>query len=130
MSKLGQKETVINTIISIKPSFQKGVDNALLVLSSTELESVKSIVTALIVGGTVEYSKDITNLSEVRSYARSMVMNHIKKAKELNGGHAYVAASVNGQNKTVRVKVATGPKGIDVSLLSEGLQEYVKSNLT
>lgn len=130
MSKLGQKEAVIQQVLAQIPTFQKYVDNAILVLSASQLEAVKSAVMYGILNGTIEYSKDITNTAEVRSYARSMVMNHLKKAKELNGGHGYVANTSNTGNpvsKTVRVKEKIAPKGVNVDLLPEELKDFVKS---
>lgn len=129
MSKLGQKEAVVNEVLAQLPSFQKGVDNAILVLSNAQLEVIKTRIQVGIASGTIEYSKDSSNAAEVRTYARSMVMNHLKKAKELNGGHAYVSAPSDGSKstKTVRVKEQTIPKGIDLALLPEELQEFVKT---
>ena len=130
MSKLGQKEAVINEIMAQLPTFVKHVDNALLKLSSAQLEAVKTAVGDGIISGNIEYSKDITKTTEVRSYARSMVMNHIKKAKELNGGNSYVSNPSSGGNassKTIRVKEARGPKGVELDLLPEELSEFVKN---
>src|ERR1041385_2293749 len=112
MSKIGQKEAVINEVIAQLPTFQKYVDNAILKLSSAQLEAVKDAVMTGILLGNVEYSKDVTNRSEVRTYARSMVMNHLKKAKELNGGCSYVPSSTGVSSsgpKTVRVKERIAP---------------------
>lgn len=127
MSKLGQKEAVINEIIAQVPTFQKYVDNALLVLTSAQLEAVKAAVGNGILAGTIEYSKDLTKTAEVRTYARSMVMNHLKKAKELNGGHSYVASSNKNEPKTIRVKEKVNPKGINLDLLPEELKAFAKS---
>ena len=129
MTKIGQKAAVIEEVLLFLPTFKVGTDNALLALSSADLESIKSSIQMRIMSGNIEYSKDPTNQNEVRTYARSMVMNHLKKAKELNGGHAYVAAPSNSPaaSKTVRVKDPKVPKGVDVSLLPEDLQEFVKT---
>ncbi len=139
MSKLGQKEAVVAEVIAQLPNFQKYVDNAILLLSNAQLEAVKSAVVSGIAAGTIEYSKDITNSAEVRTYGRSMVMNHLKKAKELNGGHVYKAVStgITGdidetgtstpQTRTVRSKVKIAPKGVNPDLLPEELKEFVKS---
>ena len=130
MSKLGQKEAVINEIMAQLPGFVKHVDNALLKLSSAQLEAVKTAIGSGIIAGNIEYSKDPTKTTEVRSYARSMVMNHIKKAKELNGGNSYVSnpsSSSNGSPKTVRVKEKLAPKGVNLDLLPEELAEFVKT---
>lgn len=130
MSKIGQKEAVVQQVIAQIPTFQKYIDNAILVLSAAQLEAVKSAVMSGILNGSIEYSKDITNVSEVRSYARSMVMNHLKKAKELNGGHSYVSntpSTSSSVSRTVRVKEKIAPKGVNPDLLPEELREYVKT---
>lgn len=130
MATLGQKEAVIAEVLAELPNFVKYQDNAILLLSSKQLETVKSSIYGGITTGVIEYSKDKTNLAEVRSYARSMVMNHLKKAKELNGGHSYISNS-NGtspsNSKTIRVKASVAPKGVNPDLLPEELKEYVKS---
>jgi hypothetical protein len=138
MSQISQKEAVIAEVIAQLPNFQKYVDNAILLLSNAQLEAVKSAVVTGIGVGLIEYSKDKTNSAEVRTYGRSMVMNHLKKAKELNGGHIYKAVStgVTGdvdetntsapQTRTVRSKVKIAPKGVNPDLLPEELKEFVK----
>lgn len=121
----GQKESVILEVMLHLPTFTKHVDNAILALSAADLESIKNNIQAQIAAGTIEYSKDKTNLAEVRSYARSMVMNHLKKAKELNGGHAFTKSPTTGT--TVRHKLKLAPKGVNPDLLPEELKEYVKT---
>lgn len=130
MSKIGQKEAVIASVKAQVPTFQVRVDNAILILSNAQLEAVKADVVAGIAGGTIEYSKDITNSAEVRTYGRSMVMNHIKKAKELNGGNSYVSATTSETDKSprsIRVKEKLAPKGVNPNLLPEELKEFVKT---
>lgn len=130
MSKLGQKEAVIAEVLLQLPTFQKYVDNAILLLSAAQLEHIKAAIQTGILLGNIEYSKDNTNGAEVRSYARSMVMNHLKKAKELNGGHSYVsnnASTSNSTPRTVRVKEKIAPKGVNPDLLPEDLKEFVKT---
>lgn len=129
---IGQKQAVIQAVQLALPGFVLGKDNAILLLSNADLETIKNSITNQILNGAVEYSKLLSNAAEVRTYARSMVMNHLKKAKELNGGHTYVSATSDGNKpaKTVRVKEVTGPKGVNLDLLPEELKEYVKTNLT
>lgn len=124
---MGQKEAVVAEVMAQIPTFRKNIDNALLLLSAAGLEQVKLRIQIGIQVGNIEYSKDPSNLAEVRPYARSMVMNHLKKAKELNGGNGYVSTTTNGQSKTVRVKEKIAPKGVNVDLLPEELKEYVKT---
>lgn len=128
MSKLGQKEAVIAEVMVHLPNFQQRVDNAILLLSSAQLEAIKASIGAGILSGNIEYSKDLTNTSEVRTYARSMVMNHLKKAKELNGGHSYVSnPSSSGVSTTKTVRVKDVPKGVNLDLIPEELKDFVKS---
>jgi hypothetical protein len=55
-------------------------------------------------------------------------MNHIKKAKELNGGYAYVSNTTTSSDKeVVRVKEDIAPKGVDLDLLPEELKEFAKT---
>ncbi len=127
---IGQKEAVVTEVMSNLPNFVKYKDNALLLLSSSQLEDVKKAIQTGITTGQIEYSKDPTNAAEVRSYARSMVMNHLKKAKELNGGHAYISnpsSSGASSSPVVRVKAKVAPKGVNPDLLTEELKEYVKT---
>lgn len=131
MSKIGQKEAVVAQVLLELPNFQKGVDNAILLLTNQQLENVKANVMNGIINGLVEYSKDINNHNEVRTYARSMVMNHLKKAKELNGGHKYISAPTDSDNstptRTVRVKEKLAPKGVNPDLLPQELKDYART---
>lgn len=126
---LGQKEAVIIEVLAELPNFVKFQDNAILLLSNQQLESVKSAIYNGIIGGFIEYSKSKTDLAEVRSYARSMVMNHLKKAKELNGGFKIIPpqnTTISGY-RTTRQKLVIAPKGVDPELLTDELKEYVKT---
>ena len=134
----GQKEAVVEQVLNQIPTFKKHIDNAILVLSNLQLELIKTEISYQIGQGLIEYSKDKNNTAEVRTYARSMVMNHLKKAKELNGGHAFksVSVSVTGDidntgtssiQRIVRTRLKLAPKGVNPDLLPEDLKEYVKS---
>jgi hypothetical protein len=91
-------------------------------LTQDQLESIKSTMGQMIAAGNVDYGKDRTNLAEVRSYARSMVMNHLKKCKELNGNVEY--SSNPGSIKVPKVKEIPG---LTMNLLPQELQDYVKT---
>lgn len=121
----GQKEAVIEAVFQVLPNFVKGTDNALVMLiAAGKLEVIKASITSQILSGVVEYSKDNTNTAEVRTYARSMVMNHLKKAKELNGNTVHNStANINSNSKAD----VTSPKGINISLLTDELKEFVKT---
>ena len=70
MSKTGQKEAVVSEVLLAIPTFKKNVDNAILLLSSQQLENIKANIMNGIINGLIEYSKDINNHGEVRTYAR------------------------------------------------------------
>jgi len=119
-----QKAFVVEAVKQVLgTAFVPFQDIALLKLSSAQLEQVKSMTVAAILNGQVEYGKDVSDVNEAKTYGRSMVMNHLKKAKELNGNMVF---QTNG-DKTVaaRVKKDPTPKGIDMSVLPEELKEYV-----
>jgi len=131
-----QKDAVVAEVKNQLPNFVPYKDNAILLLSGTQLEIIKTNIYSGIVNSTIDYSKDRSNTAEVRAYARSMVMNHIKKAKELNGGHVYQSAPTNSSiisnnvypiSRPVRVKVKIAPKGVNPDLLPDDLKEYVKT---
>lgn len=125
----GQKEAVIEEVLGQIPTFKMFSDNAILLLTDTQLETIKTNIFIRITQGDIEYSKDLNNTAEVRSYARSMVMNHLKKAKQLNGGAVYVTAPTTTDEKprTVRQKVKVAPKGVDPDLLNDELREFAKT---
>ena len=126
---IGQKDAVIAEVMAHLPTFQKCVDNAILKLNNAQLEAIKMSITIGIQSGAIEYSKDVTNTAEVRTYARSMVMNHLKKAKELNGGFKIVPpqdTTISGY-RTTRQKVVMAPKGVNPDLLPDELKEFVKT---
>lgn len=127
----GQKEAVVEQVIGILPNFVKFQDSAISALSNDQLETIKHNVFQGIVNGDIEYGKDRTNQTEVRAYARSMVMNHLKKAKELNGGNSYVKSSSGSTNTVVKavkpIKNKNMPKGVNPNLLPDDLREFAET---
>lgn len=132
MSKT-QKQSVVDEVLLALPGFALHKDNAILHLTNQQLENIKANIMNGIINGTIDYSKDVNNHSEIRTYARSMVMNHLKKAKELNGGYAVVTtinSSIGDSDQvyyTNRVKLKIAPKGVDVDVLPEELKELCRS---
>ena len=124
MSPFKQKDFVVDQVKTILGSrFIPGTTFAITALTHSELELIKERTYAAILSGNVEYSKDVSNLAEVRTYSRSMVMNHLKKAKELNGNMVYSSST----NAAPAAKVPKKQKGIDTALLPQELQEYVRN---
>ena len=71
----GQKESIVEEVLLALPTFVKYQDNAILLLSSSQLEDIKANIMNGIINGIIEYSKDANNHAEVRVYSRSCVMN-------------------------------------------------------
>lgn len=123
-----QKQSVVEEVLSALPGFNLNKDNAILHLTNQQLENIKANIMNGIINGIIDYSKDVNNHAEVRSYARSMVMNHLKKAKELNGGYAFVTSNSGTNNHntishTSRVKLNIAPKGVNIDILPQELKE-------
>jgi len=119
----GQKAAVIDEVLVQLPNFVKYKEKAILALSNTQLEAVKENVRAGIQSGLIEYSKSLSDIGEVRTYARSMVMNHLKKAKELNGN--MIPGQAGSGPKAVKLKDPTS-KGVDLAILDDDFQEYLQ----
>lgn len=121
-----QKDAVIAEVMNLLPNFVKNQDNALKLLSESQLELIKENIKLGILNSTIEYSKDISNTSEVKTYARSMVMNHLKKAKELNGGQTYSKGSPSLSNGSSSTTNSKSLKGVDLNLLPADLRAHAE----
>jgi hypothetical protein len=120
----GQKQAVVEYVKAYLPNFKLG-DIALMMLTKNQLEEIKTLVGNDIYAGRVEYSKARNSVAECRAYASSMVMNHLKKAKELNGGQTYSGGSTSTKvSATKNNKVLAG---INFDLLPEDLAEFVQT---
>jgi hypothetical protein len=93
MSTISQKQSVVNAVSKVLGASFDATIPARDQLSDAQLADVKSFVVAAILSGSVEYSKDFSDDKEVAKYVSGMVSNHLRKAKELNGGSVYVPQS-------------------------------------
>lgn len=95
MSKpIGQKQAVVNAVSSVLgANFQKGSTVVRDVISTSELESVRSQVLDGIQNGTIAYTGDSSDDKKLRRYVNGMIQNHFRKAKELNGGSKYAPSN-------------------------------------
>ena len=116
----GQKEAVVSMVRHILPHFKMYEDIALVMLSKNELENLKAHIAVDIIAGKIQYSKDASNESEVVSYARSMVMNHLKKAKELNGNQVYGQTRIVVESNQAEKKLSS--INLDISYGSSEFQ--------
>lgn len=87
-------------------------------LTKDQLESLKKEIGDGLYNGTIEYGK--TDKNDVYQYARAMVMNHLKKAKELNGNQIYGVGPAVVQSKQPKALAA-----INRDILSEDLKAFV-----
>jgi hypothetical protein len=118
-----QKDYVISEVKRVLGTrFTPFVTNAILILSNLELELIKENTFNAILSQQVEYSGLNQPPTEIKAYARSMVMNHLKKAKELNGNLVYSTSA--GKVQAVKAVDET-PKGIVTSVLPKELFDYL-----
>jgi vacuolar-type H+-ATPase subunit I/STV1 len=119
-TQISQKQAVVNGVKSVLgSSFDPSVP-ARDQLSDEQLASVKSYVTSQIVGGFVEFSKDNSDEKEVSKYVSGMVSNHLRKAKELNGGETYVPQSTGRGSRDAQISELNKL----LKTYAEGTEEY------
>ena len=119
----GQKEAVVEAVKRILPNFIPYKDIALVMISKNDLEHLKAQIGEDIICGNIEYGKNRTDEAAVYAYARSMVMNHLKKAKELNGNQVYGSTPAMVQSRSEVKKLSA----INMDILPDDLKAYVKS---
>jgi len=118
----GQKECVVELVKHYLPNFVEYKDIALIMLTHDQREKIKNSLAVAITLGDVTYSKDPLNKVEVTAYARSCVMNHLKKAKELNGNQVYGQTQETIEAKKEQKKLS----GIDMDSLPNDLKALVR----
>ena len=89
MNKISQKDSVVNEVKAILGSNFDPNTPAREQLTDDNLKTIKSNVVAGIISGTVEFKKSTSDEKEIARYVSGMVSNHLRKAKELNGGVKY-----------------------------------------
>lgn len=119
MTTKGQKEAVVEAVRKALPNLIVYQDIALIQLTNSALENLKYEIGQDILSGKIEYSKPLIR-HEVMAYARSMVMNHLKKAKELNGNQIYGVGPAMTQAKSKA-------SAIDMESLPDDLRSFVES---
>ena len=127
----GQKEAVVDLVKrELGAAFVPGVTLALGALTTDQLSRIKSDVAAGIMAGAISYGKPLV-AAEVKAYASSMVMNHLKKAKELNGGSKYTPNSTSVEKVKTSSTVSTSNSleklGINASVLPSHMKDSLES---
>ena len=120
MSLISQKQAVVDGVkYVLGTSFDPSL-SAREQLSDEQLVAVKNYVSGMISAGGVEYSKDISNEKEVAKYVSGMVSNHLRKAKELNGGETYVPQSTGRGSRDTQISELNKL----LKTYAEGTEEY------
>lgn len=118
-----QKEAVVEAIISVLgDSFQPNSTIVKDVITSEQKSEIRDIIFNGILSGEIGYNKDLTNESEVRKYTNGLIDNHIRRAKELNGGTVY-KPSREGTKRDAQLKELN--KLLNSGRFQEGSEEYI-----
>lgn len=112
---ISQKQSVVNGVKSVLGSSFDPSLSARDQLSDDQLSQIKSYVVDQITSGLVEYGKDASDEKEVSKYVSGMVSNHLRKAKELNGGSVYTPQATG-----------RGSRDSQISELNKLLKTYVE----
>ena len=101
METIGQKQAVINAVINVMgDTFISGVTDVKGAITSEELKQIRDEVLQGIIRGDVAYNKTTVDINIVRKYVNGMVSNHMRKAKELNGGTPYKSTKTGTKRDT------------------------------
>lgn len=120
MSAVSQKQAVTDQVkLALGSSFDPSTP-ARDQLTDDQLKTIKANIVAGIINGTIEFKKDTSDEIEVARYVSGMVSNHLRKAKDLNGGTIY--------NPQSSGKGSRDPQISELNKLlktySEGSEEY------
>ena len=85
MSKVSQKQSVVNEIKAILGGTYNENIPARDQLTEDQLKTVKANVVAGILNGSIEFKTEYSDEKDVIRYVSGMVSNHLRKARELNG---------------------------------------------
>lgn len=86
---ISQKDSVVNEVKAVLGSSYDTNKPAKEQLSDDQMKTVKANVVKGIIDGDVAFKKDTSDEKEIARYVSGMVSNHMRKAKELNGGNTY-----------------------------------------
>lgn len=96
---ISQKQAVVDGVKGVLGSnFDPSVP-AKQQLSSSQISSIRDTIVSGITAGSVVYKGDNTNTAKVKSYVSGLISNHLRKAKELNGGSGYTPSQKRPSGK-------------------------------
>lgn len=91
---LKQKEAVVNAVISVLgEDFTSGTTIVTDIITKEQKSEIRKIVFEGIMNGEVGFNGSLEDDKAVARYVNSMVDNHFRRAKELNGGKTYKPSS-------------------------------------
>lgn len=117
---ISQKESVVKEVKSILGSSFDASTPAREQLSDDQLKTVKANIVAGIIAGEVDFKKDTTDEKEITRYVSGMVSNHLRKAKELNGGQTYSPQSTGRGSRDPQISELNKL----LKTYTEGSEEY------
>jgi hypothetical protein len=99
-----QKDAVVNAVTKILgKSFIKGSTNAKETLTEDQLTELRETIFKGVKAGDIAYNKDLSDDKAVRRYVNGMIDNHLRKAKELNGGTKYVVKNAGSHSRDPQI---------------------------
>ncbi len=99
-----QKEAVVNAVSKILgKSFVKGSTNVKETLTEDQLTELRETIFKGVKSGDITYNKDLADDKAVRRYVNGMIDNHLRKAKELNGGTKYIVKNAGSHSRDPQI---------------------------
>ena len=122
LNKISQKQAVVNEVNNVLGSTYNPSVPARDQLSDDQLKTIKANISAAIINGTVEFRKRNCTPEEISRYVSGMVSNHLRKAKDLNGGKAYVPESSGRGSRDAQIQELNKL----LKTYTEGSDEYIQ----
>jgi hypothetical protein len=125
-NQVSQKQAVVDGIKNLLGSSYDPSQSVKNQITSTQMVFLRDSIVNDIVSGVVAYKGATSDMPKVKSYVSSLISNHIRKAKELNGGSSYSPAftknTSSSTNKTTKGKVKNDQVLSDLKVLLSTLQ--------
>lgn len=130
-NQVSQKQAVISAVANeLGSSFVSGQTNVRELLTDAQIDSIRSTVLEGVLSGSVTFGKDLTDVKAVKRYINGMIDNHIRKARELNGGNKYVATNSRGPRTEKAAKTSSRASNIDISVLPPELRGVLGADIS
>ena len=100
------KKQVTAVVDEVKTTLGNNYDinvKASTLLSKEQVVTIKEAIFNGLVNGEISYNGDLTDVAKVTTYSKSLVDNHLRKHKSLNGNFKY-EASGNGPKRDERLR--------------------------